>query len=99
MLTIGSTVWVFDDTRRVYKNGVSGPIYREYFVERTIAGETSRSWLIGRMKFDKKTYLSASDYRGIKTRMYPSIEAVNDAVYMREQRGHIADLVMRCKVS
>lgn len=51
-LTIGSTVWRFEPTRRVYRHGSDGvargnPIWREHWVDQTIVGETSRSWLVG----------------------------------------------------
>ncbi len=62
MLSVGSTVWVFDENHRVYRRNEKGrseggPIYREHFVECKITGETSRSWIIGRyrMKVNKKT--------------------------------------------
>lgn len=45
---IGSTVWLFDENRRVYTRGGSvgrGPIWREHWAPRKIVGETSRSWV------------------------------------------------------
>ncbi len=46
---IGSTVWIFDQNRRVYrKTGSSrGPVWREHWRPEKIIGETSRSWIVG----------------------------------------------------
>lgn len=50
---VGSTVWVFDINRRVYrerkpgeKYAVGAPIWREHWVPRKIVGETVRSWVL-----------------------------------------------------
>ena len=60
MLKVGSTVWIFDENHRVYQRDekgrqYGGPIYREHFVPRKIASETSRSWIVCGEKYDKKT--------------------------------------------
>jgi hypothetical protein len=48
-LKIGDSVWVYDSNHRVYpKDGRGGsPIYREYWRERFIVGETRVSWILG----------------------------------------------------
>ena len=49
-LKIGSTVWYWDENRRVYpKNGGigSGPIEREHWHPVTIFGENKLNWLAG----------------------------------------------------
>ncbi len=43
-LGIGSTVWIYDENRKVYRRGEKGqptgdPIYREFWVERMIVGQ------------------------------------------------------------
>lgn len=60
-MQVGDTVWVFSQNHRVYhrdSNGkcFGGPIYREHFVQRTIVGETTKSWLlVDGTKISKKT--------------------------------------------
>lgn len=45
---VGSPVWIFDQNRRVYRNGQHGPIWREHWRPETVIGETSRSWIAGK---------------------------------------------------
>jgi hypothetical protein len=45
---VGDTVFEFDENRRVYRKGESGPpIWREHWRPVVITGETSKSWLYG----------------------------------------------------
>lgn len=51
-LAIGSTIYWFDENRRVYHKdergrSVGGPIWREHWRPVIIRGETSRSWIVG----------------------------------------------------
>jgi hypothetical protein len=60
-LAIGSTVWIFDENRRVYPDKKlpkgqlwpsSAPIWREHWRPCVIVGETRVSWLVGHTKDD-----------------------------------------------
>lgn len=67
---VGSTVYVFDENHRIYQPGISSPIFREYFREQKVVGETSRSWLVGYggrdvKRIDKKTREGIFDARGV----------------------------------
>lgn len=70
-VAVGSRVFVFDGNRRRYSDtNRSRPIYREHFVEMTVVGETSRSWLVGYhlrdvRKIDKKTRRDIYDAQGV----------------------------------
>lgn len=51
-LGIGSTIWRWNENRRVYAKSTDGrslgaPIYRHHWEPHTIEGETSRSWVTG----------------------------------------------------
>lgn len=55
--TIGDSVWVFDENRRVYTKPAKGkvyssgpPIWREHWRQMWIIGENRRSWLLGWVK-------------------------------------------------
>ncbi len=56
---VGSTVWVFDENRRVYEKDANGraqggPIWIKHWEPQVITGETRVSWLVGRwLKFPK----------------------------------------------
>lgn len=58
-MKVGDTIWMFDPNRRAYTRE-PGQVYggklirREQWVPRTIAGETSRSWLVERWAHDTK---------------------------------------------
>ena len=52
-IVLGQTVWVFNENRRVYNKDANGrsvgaPIYREKWIETTITGETTRSWIVSK---------------------------------------------------
>ena len=89
-LKVGDKVWLFDQNRRVYeKDSIisSAPIFSEYFYQVTITGETSRSWLIGREKFSKKTL------EGIYTN-----ETKADKIWDEENRYKITEKVRYCSI-
>lgn len=57
-IKVGSPVWIFDQNRRVYRKNnkgisIGGPIWREHWGRRTVTGETSRSWIVDRIKIPK----------------------------------------------
>lgn len=59
-ISIGSTVWVFDQNRRVYARDAKGhatgaPIWREHWVPQKVVGENRMSWITDhRMKVPKR---------------------------------------------
>jgi hypothetical protein len=89
-LKVGDKVWLFDQNRRVYKTDSiisSAPIFSEYFYQTTITGETSRSWIIDREKFSKKTL------QGIYTD-----EMKADKIWEEENRYRIVEEVRYCSI-
>jgi hypothetical protein len=44
-IKIGDAFFIFDENRRVYVKGQSGPTFRGHFSPCIIKGETSRSWI------------------------------------------------------
>lgn len=93
IIGIGSTVWVFNENRRVYpqrepgrKYPIGGPIWREHWVPEKITGETSRSWVLtlGR-KVPKK---------GADRRMFAfSEDEIEKAAWVHSNRYRLADTV------
>lgn len=86
LLGIGSTVWMFDQNRRIYKDNRSGPIYREYWRPIKITSETTRSWITERgNKIPKKgehngycfTEQEVNDKSWVEDNRYKIAEAVN----------------------
>lgn len=91
-MNVGDYIWRFDDHRRVYppreKGQIwshGGPIYREHWVKIEIAGETSRSWIVGRgsgqYKVPKKGKHDGYAFKEFE---------VNDDCYIHEHRHKIA---------
>lgn len=73
--TIGDSVWVFDENRRVYTKPANGkiyssgpPIWREHWRQMWIIGETNRSWILGWVKnsmLQSKSKNMAVDKKGL----------------------------------
>ncbi len=89
-LQIGSTVFIFDENRRVYirnqKGGLlssGGPVYRDHFVQTTITGETPRKWKTAyhREAFKKNPF---------ETGFYTE-EQVNQLCWAKEHHPRIRD--------
>lgn len=67
---IGSTVWLYEENRRVHAKGsgrTGGPIFRGHWAEYKITGETSRSWIVGvdgweKCKLPKKLAPAVNEY-------------------------------------
>jgi hypothetical protein len=97
---IGSQVWIFDGNRRIYREGQSGPVYREHFVAHTVIGGTRSSWLLsGGFKVDKRTGLLRKPLGGwyaVRPQVY-TLSQVNDDCYVNTERHRIADLVARIR--
>lgn len=86
-LNIGSTVYEFDEGRRIYpKNDIFGsnaPIYSEHFVGSEITSETSRSWI---NKYGDK--IPKGDRS--KSRFYTK-EEMDDDIWMESNRHKIIE--------
>jgi hypothetical protein len=97
-LGVGSTVWIFDENRRVYPDGPDGrrsfgtrPIWREHWRPTMILSETRVSWCLeGRRKISKRG-LAASTVRGVLT----SEADLDAACYVHEHASKISDRVGR----
>jgi hypothetical protein len=87
---IGSTVWVFDINHRVYTKPHSHPDYRQYWVERKVTGETSRSWCIGYRKCPKKGPHNGYSF---------TEQEVDDDVWSVAERHKIIRVVERCDIA
>lgn len=87
-LKVGDEVWLFDTNRRVYRDNksfTSSPIYSEYFYKVKISGETKRSWIINRDKYNKKTL------DGLYTE-----ELKEEKIWMNDNMMKIKDRISSC---
>jgi hypothetical protein len=91
-ISVGTTIWIFDNNRRVYlkdpQTGLScgSPIWREHWVKATIADENSRSWITQRgIKIPKKGPLPKG--------MSLSEEDIENKAFVIENALPIADRV------
>jgi hypothetical protein len=97
---VGSTVWLFDENRRVYPDGPDGRrsfgsrlIWREHWRPTKIVGETRVSWILGHSHGRKisKRDLAAGTVRGVLTN-----EADLDAAcYVNEHAHAVSERVRR----
>lgn len=97
LLGVGSTVWIFDENRRVYPKAEKGrlwasggPIYREHWTPAKIISETSRSWITDR--WDRKVP-KKGDHPGVCFTQ----KEVDDAVWMNDHKYKVAKAVERCR--
>lgn len=95
MVGIGSTVWLFNINRRVYRERKPGeiyasgaPIWREHWVPHLIVGETARSWVL---EYGRKVPKKGADPRCVSF----SSEEINRAAYVHENAPKIGDKVRR----
>ena len=91
-MNIGTTIWIFDINRRKYRPGGvgGGPIWREHWRPETIRSETSRSWVTDYgTKIPKKPPLPNN--------IADSLEAINRAAYVEENRHRIAESIYRIR--
>lgn len=103
-VSIGSTLWLFDETRRVYpkSNRLTGsPIYAEHFIAFTVVGENRLSWILLRgglpglrHKATKKT-LTCSTRWGVER--YYTDQQKADAIWLEENRAGLAEAVRDCR--
>jgi len=102
-MKLGDTIWLFNENKRVYKDGHSGPVYREHFEAHTIVAENRASWILDNedgMKIDKRTELLRQPERGgwygRSCYVYATQQAVDDACYVREMRATLSRLILNC---
>ena len=89
---VGDPVWVFDQNRRDYRPGQSGPIWRSHWVKKEISGETSRSWIVGRGGWDiLKIPKKGPKHWGVCW----SEEEIDRRVYVEENSYKISEQVRR----
>jgi hypothetical protein len=106
---IGDQVWLFNGNHRVYPRDAQGkpvpggPVFREHFRPYQIIGETRTSWCLDRgehYRIDKKTLRlrkpEASGYYGLSPIVYFSIQEVDDACWVNDNRNRISELVRLC---
>jgi len=96
-VAVGSTIWIFDENRRVYPDGPDGrrsfgsrAIWREHWRQTVITGETRVSWLHHGRKISKRD-LAAGKVRGVLT----SEADLDAACYVNEHAHKIAERVQR----
>ena len=96
VLGIGSTIWMFDNNRRVYPEPRSthngGPIYREHWRPVTIDGETSRSWVTS--WYGKKV-----QKRGPRQGVAFTEDEVEADVWAHDHRYKIVRMIEQCDVA
>lgn len=96
-LAIGSSVWIHDENRRVYREparpGYSSgrPIVREHYRPGRIVGETRVSWLVRAEGFEYKL-----PKRTRVPRVAYSPEELDDLVFHEEHAWRIAEQVRAC---
>jgi len=95
-MKIGDKVWIKDGNHRVYEKGSNAPIYREYFVERYIIGETTQSWILGYYEDSLVKHGSKYKKRAELKSIYISLQEVNDECWRDKNCYRIAELVKRC---
>ena len=100
-IKIGSTLWWFDNNRRVYArdaqdHATGSPIHREHWRETKITGESRASWLTdcGR-KFAKATLTSRNNYGTVHA--LASLAEVEAECWIHDHRWSIGDAVQKCK--
>ena len=104
VLAVGSTLWVFDENRRVYPARPDGrqrlaavPIWREHWRPRKITGETRVSWLLAAYDGDShpqkisKRDLAAGMVRGVRR----SERDLDAACFVNEHARKIGEQVQR----
>lgn len=100
MLALGSTVWKFDENAREYKKDGSGHqrlVYRSHFVERTIVGETTRSWVLDDRTSVLKKELTYKHWSGSRARLWTSAQEIADSCYIHDNAGPISNRVLYLK--
>jgi hypothetical protein len=93
---VGMKLWVFDGNHRVYDpNNRLGPIYSEHFRPTEITGETSRSWLVGPERYQKK--VPKKQELGKHYGVYTDKQKLDD-IWDKSNRYKIIDKVKLCSI-
>jgi len=103
---VGSSVWVFNENRRVYAKGLgdghlwssSAPIWREHWEPLLVVGETRVSWIIGHsLKYpDVERKISKRDLADGKViGVLTSAADLDAACFVHDHGRKIADRVAR----
>lgn len=98
-LTIGSTLWEFDQNHRVYGPNRGAPIYAKHFRETVITGETPLSWLVGPVqhKVNKRTLKrTRPGYGAVR---YYTTEGKAEAIWEHENRPALLEKVRGATVA
>lgn len=90
-MQIGDTVWFFDGNRRVYRDGSSGPVYREHWFPAKIVGETSRSWITD--NWNRKIPKKGLPGHGVAL----TAEDVEKDVWMNTHAYRVYEQIQRCR--
>ena len=96
---IGSTLWLFDTSRRRYRPGESRPIYREHFYPVTVVAENKTSWLCGphgQTKVNKKTMQTKGGF-GLDPHVFASEAEIDDACWVNNKRHAVERAVSQCR--
>ena len=97
-LKVGSTIWQHDENagRGRHEDLTQAERLRLKFVENTIFGETSRSWLVGKwsanIKVNKKDFTYVH-WGGGRNRMFISPKEVDDYIFLHAHGHRIAKAV------
>ena len=87
---IGQTVYIFDITRRVNRDGFrGGPIWREHYRPEVVESETSRSWVT---KYGTKVPKKGRDPHSIAI----SMQEIEELEWVHEHRYKIVRLLEQC---
>lgn len=106
-ITVGSTLYVFDQNRRVYQRDEQGrsigaPIFSKHFVPETVIGETPLSWLLSPQskprKVNKKTMKIAATNGYGGWNVYTATQ-MEDSIWGEENRRKIIRAIERCDVA
>ncbi len=96
-MKVGDNIFHLDANHRVYRKDKDGdrtgsPIYKEYWREIKIIGETSRSWLVGWEH--RPTKVPKKDLEENKLTGYcQTMEEIDRRAFVAEHRHKIAELV------
>lgn len=96
MITISSTLYEFNQNRRVYRRKLDGtsygaPIFEEYFQPVQVTGETKVSWIVGpdwaQSKVNKKEILTG------RAGVFFTKAGMEDEIFKNDNAIEIANLV------
>ncbi len=90
---VGSTVWVFDEGRRIYTNGLATPVWREHWRPVKIAVETSRSWVLETPVWFGKDVTRIPKHGPSPWWVMFTQEQVDDAVWVHNHRHKIGEAI------